>query len=85
MQRGDNRIKKRTITFGTKIAIAAISSYQIILSPLLHLLLGGARFCRYTPTCSEYAKHAIKEYGLKTGSIRALRRLLSCHPFARTT
>jgi len=39
--------------------------------------------CRYTPTCSEYAMEAIERYGAVRGSLLALRRVLSCHPFAR--
>lgn len=39
--------------------------------------------CRYTPTCSEYAMEAIERHGLGRGSFLALRRVLSCHPFAR--
>jgi putative membrane protein insertion efficiency factor len=39
--------------------------------------------CRYTPTCSEYAMEAIERHGLGRGSLLAVRRVLSCHPFAR--
>lgn len=39
--------------------------------------------CRYTPTCSEYAALAIERHGLVAGAGMAVRRVLSCHPFAR--
>lgn len=39
--------------------------------------------CRYTPTCSEYAMEAIERRGLAVGSLLAVKRVLSCHPFAR--
>ena len=39
--------------------------------------------CRYTPTCSEYAVEAIERHGLGRGSYLAVRRVFSCHPFAR--
>lgn len=39
--------------------------------------------CRYVPTCSEYAVEAIERHGLARGSVLAVRRILSCHPFAR--
>lgn len=39
--------------------------------------------CRYTPTCSEYAMEAIERHGLGRGAFLALRRVASCHPFAR--
>lgn len=38
--------------------------------------------CRYTPTCSEYAKEAIYEYGSIKGSFMAIKRILRCNPFS---
>ena len=58
-------------------------SYRIILSPFLKHTLGISRMCRYSPTCSEYALHAITKYGAIKGGGRAFRRLLTCHPFAK--
>ena len=37
--------------------------------------------CRYTPTCSNYAKEAIEEYGSLRGSIMTIKRILRCNPF----
>ena len=37
--------------------------------------------CRYTPTCSEYARQAIAKYGLAKGGWLAVKRLMRCHPF----
>ena len=39
--------------------------------------------CKYEPTCSEYAKQAIKKYGTKKGSILTAKRLLRCNPFSK--
>ncbi len=36
--------------------------------------------CRFTPTCSEYAKLAITEYGSIKGSYLSLKRILRCRP-----
>ncbi len=36
--------------------------------------------CRFIPTCSEYAKQAITEYGSMKGSILAIKRVFRCHP-----
>ena len=55
---------------------ALISLYQILLSPLL-----GSN-CRHLPTCSDYAKDALKIHGLLRGSYFALKRILRCHPWS---
>ncbi len=39
--------------------------------------------CRYTPTCSEYAKIAITEYGALYGSFLGVKRILKCNPLFR--
>lgn len=39
--------------------------------------------CRFEPTCSQYAKTAIDQYGLARGAVLATKRLLSCHPFSK--
>ena len=36
--------------------------------------------CRFIPTCSNYAKEAIENYGAFRGSILAIKRVLRCHP-----
>lgn len=38
-------------------------------------------YCRYTPTCSNYAIEAIDEYGALKGSILSIKRILRCNPF----
>jgi putative membrane protein insertion efficiency factor len=38
-------------------------------------------YCRFQPTCSNYAKEAIQEYGAIKGSFLSLKRILRCHPF----
>ncbi len=37
--------------------------------------------CRYIPTCSNYAREAIMEYGSLKGSWLAFMRILRCNPF----
>jgi putative membrane protein insertion efficiency factor len=37
--------------------------------------------CRFTPTCSQYAKEALKRYGAFHGLFLAVKRVLRCHPF----
>ena len=37
--------------------------------------------CRFTPTCSQYAKQAVTKYGALKGGYLALKRILRCHPW----
>lgn len=57
--------------------LRALRWYKRAVSPML------PPACRYTPTCSEYAIEAIERHGLARGGYLAIRRLFSCHPFAR--
>lgn len=38
-------------------------------------------FCRFHPSCSEYAKQALAKYGVFVGVYMAFRRVLRCNPF----
>ena len=58
-----------------KCMLALIRFYQRASSPYTPAC------CRFTPTCSEYARQAITKYGAAKGGWLALRRLLRCHPF----
>jgi putative membrane protein insertion efficiency factor len=55
--------------------VILIKLYQYLLSPWV------GNQCRFYPTCSEYAKAAIKHHGVVSGSWLAARRLLRCHPW----
>lgn len=59
----------------TRVAVLVITAYQWVLSPLL------PRACRFAPTCSEYAKLAVLQYGVLHGAWLAARRVLRCHPW----
>lgn len=60
-----------------RLLIALIAFYQRRISP------GLPRRCRYEPTCSAYAAHAVRELGAVRGSIVAGWRLLRCNPLSR--
>lgn len=60
---------------GQRVAVALLRGYKRWLSPLLPVA------CRFTPTCSEYARLAILKYGLWRGALRAAGRILRCNPF----
>lgn len=38
-------------------------------------------YCRFSPTCSEYAIQAIEKFGLIKGGIKALWRVVRCNPW----
>ena len=52
-----------------------LRAYKALLSPLL------PNACRFVPTCSEYAMEAVERYGAFRGGLKALWRLMRCHPF----
>lgn len=56
--------------------IALIDLYKRRVSPLL------PPACRFSPTCSEYARLALVEHGTVRGGAKALYRIVRCQPFA---
>jgi len=38
-------------------------------------------YCRFRPTCSEYAVSALEKYGFFQGGIKALGRIIRCNPW----
>ena len=46
------------------------------------LTIAGS-FCKYYPTCSQYAKEAIQKYGSLKGTSMAMKRILRCNPFSK--
>ena len=63
-------------TFQT-LALKLVRAYKLVISPWL------PPACRFTPTCSEYAQEAIEQYGFIRGVVRAVGRVLRCHPLHR--
>lgn len=49
-------------------------AYKRYLSPLL------PRSCRFSPTCSEYARLVVLKYGVWRGLYLGTGRVLRCHP-----
>ena len=58
-----------------KIFIAPIRLYQLTISPLL------GTHCRHTPSCSQYAIDAIREWGVFRGTWLGVKRIERCHPW----
>lgn len=57
------------------ILIFVINIYRRFVSPL------KPPSCRFYPTCSQYAIHAIEKYGAFKGTFLSIKRVLKCHPF----
>nr|WP_242469395.1 membrane protein insertion efficiency factor YidD [Rhabdochromatium marinum] len=52
-----------------------IRVYQLTLSPFVGM------HCRYTPSCSEYAREALDRHGPILGLGLAIRRIFRCQPW----
>lgn len=66
-----------------RIVLLLLAVYQIVVSPFLHSVTGTVHACRYPISCSEYARIQVEEKGVVRGGLLAIKRLLSCHPFAK--
>lgn len=55
--------------------VGVVRLYQGAVSPWLPAT------CRYTPTCSEYAVQALRQYGALRGGVLALWRIGRCNPW----
>ncbi len=58
----------------TQILIALIYLYRWSVSPFL------SPACRFEPTCSHYAIHALEYHGLSKGLWLIIKRMCRCHP-----
>ena len=57
-----------------RILIGLIGLYQYLISPLKQPT------CRFTPTCSQYAREVIIKYGPLRGMWLSIKRILRCNP-----
>ena len=57
-----------------RLLVLLLDVYKRRVSPLL------PRSCRFTPTCSEYARLALLKHGLLRGLALTAGRLLRCQP-----
>ncbi|MBQ7454880.1 MAG: membrane protein insertion efficiency factor YidD [Clostridia bacterium] len=60
-----------------RMLLASLRFYKRNVSP--HL----PPACKYTPTCSEYARIAVERFGAARGTALAAKRLLRCNPFSK--
>lgn len=67
-----------------KFFVFLIVLYQKIFSldqGFLRIFFPYRRVCRFVPTCSEYTKEAILEWGVLKGVFLGIKRILKCHPY----
>jgi uncharacterized protein len=53
----------------------AVRGYQLLIRPVLPAA------CRFSPSCSEYARLALIEHGFLGGLWLTVKRIGRCHPF----
>ncbi len=63
-------------SFAQRAAVFGLLVYKSILSPLL------PSCCKFYPSCSSYATHAVESHGVKRGLWLAAKRVLRCRPLA---
>jgi len=59
-----------------RLLVAALELYKRRISPLL------PPACRFSPTCSEYARLALLEHGVLRGGAKTVGRICRCQPLA---
>ena len=57
--------------------LAPVKLYRKYLSPLK-----PTPTCRFTPSCSQYAIDAVREWGIVLGTVLTLFRIVRCNPFS---
>ncbi len=68
-------MSSRQNKFGARAVLGLLEGYSLFLSPCL------GNCCRFEPSCSAYAKGAVKKYGAWRGLWLATKRIGRCHPF----
>jgi hypothetical protein len=66
---------KAVMRLGSFVLLALIRGYQLLVSPFF------PPSCRYFPSCSEYARQAVRRHGPLAGIWLAVKRLARCHPW----
>ncbi len=57
------------------ILLTLVTLYQKIFSPWV------GNQCRFSPTCSHYAREALEKHGALKGSYLTVKRVMRCHPY----
>jgi len=68
------------------LAVGIVKIYQKTLSPDHSQWMKGFYpngHCKFSPSCSEYAKLALKKHGFIFGSLKSFWRVLRCNPWSK--
>jgi len=59
------------------LLIGLIRLYKLFVSPILSRRI----YCKFHPTCSDYAIEALNKYGVVRGLKKIINRLRRCNPY----
>jgi len=65
----------KIVNFVKLLVVLLIRAYQVLLSPFL------PPSCIFTPSCSEYAAQAFRQYGFFKALWVSAKRVIRCNPF----
>ena len=78
-----NKMKKNMLI---NISIKIINFYQKTISPdhsKIWKSFYAGWYCKYYPTCSEYAKKSLQKHWFFKGLFMSTKRVIKCNPFAK--
>lgn len=67
---------KRLLLLPRRLLRALVRAYQLLFSAWV------GNVCRYAPSCSHYALHALERHGALGGTALAAWRVLRCNPWS---
>lgn len=68
-------MNSRQSDFWSRVVLGLLDGYSLFISPCL------GNCCRFEPSCSAYAKTAVRKHGAASGLWLAAKRIGRCHPF----
>jgi len=75
--------KDKSFRSSSPFLLRQIEYYQQFIDPKLKKRLHVKRICRYSPTCSQYTKTAMRRHGVVKGIATGIYRLMRCNPFSK--
>lgn len=77
-------LKRRSSKLTADLVTSAIGLYQLTVSPdhgIFRTVFVKAH-CRFYPSCSEYVRQSVRQYGLSKGLVLSLKRIFRCNPWS---